>query len=295
VNGFSKLKWESLSGALRILKKLPLKWAVRAGAFLGFLLWVFSKKKVDEAERRCVRALQTGVTNARRIVRVSYMNLGRSVIEFVTVPGSGRPFRSVVSVHGEEHLRKAVAAGNGVLMLSAHIGNWEFGASVLAERGYPMNAIGADQRDERVTDRIIRLRAMCGVKTVSKGFDLKAAIRCLKRGEVLAVLIDQDVREKGVFVPFLGLPASTPYGPAKIACKLESVILPCFMIRRGNSENHDLHILPSPWKSGRPEQHETMEHAMTLCNNVLSEWISRYPEQWMWLYPRWASTSGEQR
>ncbi len=52
--------------------------------------------------------------------------------------------------------------------------------------------------------------------TVSKGFDLKAAIRCLQRGEALAILVDQDVRDKGVVVPFLGLPASTPYGPAKV-------------------------------------------------------------------------------
>ena len=291
MNSFSELRWKIVSGALQILKIFPLWCAVRLGAFLGLLLWAMSKKRVDKAEKRCVRALQIGVTTARKIVRGSYMNLGRSVLEFVVLPGSGRSMRSIVHIHGEEHLQKAVASGGGVILLSAHMGNWEFGAAALAERGYPMNAIGADQRDDRITDRIIELRALCGVKTVSKGFDLKAAIRCLKQGEVLAILIDQDVRDKGVVVPFLGLPASTPYGPAKIACKLGSVILPSFMIRRGSSAEHDLYILPSPWEKGRPEPDESVEHAMLLCNDLISEWIRRFPEQWMWLYPRWASTS----
>ncbi len=287
------MKWTALSGVLRLLKRLPLSWSVRLGASLGWILWALSKKKVDEAERRCVRALQIGPTLARGIVRRSYMNLGRSVAEFAAVPGSGRSMRSLVHVHGEEYLREAMRRGCGVVFLSGHIGNWEFGAAVLAEAGYPMNAIGADQREDRVTDLIINNRALCGVRTVSKGFDLKAAIRCLKSGEALAILIDQDVRDKGVVVPFLGIPASTPYGPAKIAEKLGCVILPSFMIRRGTSAEHDLHILPSPWKNGGPEPDESMEEAMTRCNDLISEYIRRFPDQWMWLYPRWASTTGE--
>lgn len=293
VKDFSEIKWKALSGVLRLLKRMPLTWSVRFGASLGWLLWALDKKKVDKAERRCVRALQAGPTIARGIVRRSYMNLGRSVAEFAAVPGSGRSMRSIVHVHGEEHLREALEFGNGVIFLSGHIGNWEFGAAVLAEMGYPMNAIGADQRDERVTDLIIGLRALSGVTTVSKGFDLKAAIRCLKRGEALAILIDQDVRERGVVVPFLGIPASTPYGPAKIAEKLGAVILPSFMLRRGTSAEHDLYILPSPWKNGRPEPDESMEDAMTRCNDLIGEYIRFAPDQWMWLYPRWASTTEE--
>ncbi len=293
VKDFSEIKWKALSGVLRLLKRMPLTWSVRFGASLGWLLWALDKKKVDKAERRCVRALQAGPTIARGIVRRSYMNLGRSVAEFAAVPGSGRSMRSIVHVHGEEHLREALESGNGVIFLSGHIGNWEFGAAVLAEMGYPMNAIGADQRDERVTDLIIGLRALSGVTTVSKGFDLKAAIRCLKRGEALAILIDQDVRERGVVVPFLGIPASTPYGPAKIAEKLGAVILPSFMLRRGTSAEHDLYILPSPWKNGRPEPDESMEDAMTRCNDLIGEYIRFAPDQWMWLYPRWASTTEE--
>ena len=284
--------WKTAKAAQKVMCSLPYGMAVRLGGVLGILLWACSKKKVDGAERRCVRALSVGVTEARRIVRRSYANLGRSVAEFVSVGKARSLLPSIVEIHGEEHLAKAFEKGKGVIFLSAHLGNWELGAAAVAARGYPMNAIGADQRDDRITDLIMANRSEFGVKTVSKGFDLKAAIRCLQRGEVLAILIDQDVREKGVVVPFLGLPASTPYGPVKIAQRTRSVLLPVFMVRRGSSLRHDLHFLPSPWKDGYPEEGTDMESAMTVCNDHVSRWIRSSPEQWMWLYPRWSSTEG---
>ncbi len=290
---FSEMQGETTWKILTLVKKgmtaLPYKAAVSFGAGLGTLLWALSKKKVDEAERSCVRSLQVGVTTARTIVRSSYANLGRSVGEFVSAAKKKADLGALVEIHGEEHLREALARGRGVILLSAHMGNWELGAGAVAARGYPMNGIGADQRDDRITQLIIDTREEYGVKTVSKGFDLKSAIRCLKQGEILAILVDQDAGRNGVVVPFLGLPASTPYGPAKMAQHLGSTILPVFMIRRGKTIYHDLYILPSPWEEGYPDREESMESAMERCNEIISGWISRYPEQWMWLSRRWAS------
>jgi KDO2-lipid IV(A) lauroyltransferase len=125
----------------------------------------------------------------------------------------------IMTVDGEEHLRRAMELGKGAIFLSAHIGNWEYGAAILAHKGFPINAIGAEQRDPRITEAIVDLRRSAGVKPVGKGLDLKGAISCLKAGEVLAVLLDQDARDMGVVSPFLGFPASTPVGPIKLARK----------------------------------------------------------------------------
>lgn len=285
----SETTWKILTLVKKGMTALPYKWAVSLGAGLGGLLWALSKKNVDEAERSCVHSLQVGVTTAREIVRSSYANLGRSVGEFVCASQKKVDLGALVEIHGEEYLQEALGRNRGVIFLSVHMGNWELGAAALAARCYPMNGIGADQRDDRITQLIIDTREEYGVKTVSKGFDLKSAIRCLKQGEILAILIDQDAGKNGVVVPFLGLPASTPYGPAKMAQHLRSTILPVFMIRRGKSIYHDLHILPSPWEEGYPNREESMESAMGRCNEILSDWISRYPGQWMWLSRRWAS------
>lgn len=272
---------------------MPHSLALGLGGGLGSLLRLLSRKKVDAAEARCVKALGLGVTPAREVVRGAYANLGRSVAEFLRFPVIGGKIESLVEVHGEEFLRDALGRGKGVILLTAHFGNWEIAAATLSRHGFPMNAIGAEQRDSRITDRIAELRESFGIKTISKGFDLKSAIRCLKRGEVLGVLLDQDPRDKGLVVPFLGLPASTPYGPVKLAQKLGAAIVPLFIVRRDDGIHHDLHLLPALEGEGGEPFGEDIERDVLLCNNLISDWIRKHPDHWLWLYPRWASTLGD--
>jgi KDO2-lipid IV(A) lauroyltransferase len=131
---------------------------------------------------------------------------------------------------------------------------------------------------------LVELRKGVGVTTIGKGFDLRGAIGCLRHGEILGVLLDQDAKEKGVVAPFLGLPASTPYGPVKLAQRMGSPIVPLFIVRRDSVCRHDLYVLPPL------EVTADVKASVTRCNDVISEWIARFPEGWLWLYPRWAST-----
>ncbi len=278
--------WKIIGAVRGVFDALPHRAALGFGATLARAVGFLSRKGTDRAEKNCVRALQVGVTTARSIVRESYGNLGRSIAEFSRMPRREEILDNM-EIHGEEHLKRALAAGKGVILLSAHLGNWEMGAAALARKGYPVNAIGADQRDDRITDLISGIRESCGVRTVGKGFDLKAAFRCLKSGEALAILIDQDAKSHGLVVPFLGLPASTPYGPVKMARRLGSAILPVFAIRRGTGHLHDLNILPPLVL----QEGENLEMDVTLCNNIISTWIMEYPGQWLWLTDRWAWTS----
>ena len=285
--------WLVIKGLERLFAVLPHGAALALGGALGRLLHALSRKKVDAAEARCVSALGLGINPARRIVRGSYVNLGRSVAEFLRFPVMGESLDSLVKISGEENLKEALTGGRGVILLTAHFGNWEMAAAALSRKGFPMNAIGAEQRDPRVTDRIAELRESFGVKTISKGFDLKAALRCLQRGEVLGILLDQDPRQKGMVVPFLGLPASTPYGPVKMARKLGAAIVPLFIVRREDGIHHDLYLLPALEGEGGKSFGEDLEKDVTRCNDLISEWICRFPDHWLWLYPRWSSTLGD--
>ncbi len=287
------LTWFLLSGFGKLVNLLPHRVSVRLGEIVGILVWFFSRARVDRAEARCVKVLQVGVTRARGIVRESYHNLGRGLAEVLRLPTLGENIVEFVEIHGEENLKEAFERGKGVIGLTAHFGNWEYSAAVLSVKGYPMNAIGADQRDPRITDLIVSLRASCGVKTMSKGFDLKGAIRCLRDGEILGVLLDQDFAENGMIVPFMGIPASTPFGPVKMAERIGSAIVPMFIVRRHDGIHHDLYILPALEDAGGGPFGRDVEASLTLCNDVLSEWITRFPGHWMWLYPRWASTTGD--
>jgi KDO2-lipid IV(A) lauroyltransferase len=284
--------WLALSVIERTVRLLPHRWALAFGAGLGSLVRLCSRKRVDKAEARCVRALGVGVSTAREIVTQSYRNLGRSLVEFYRLPLTASHIGDYVTIHGEDHLRQALERGKGVILMTAHFGSWEVAAAMLARGGFPMNAIGAEQRDERITAKIESLRAQAGVKPIGKGFDLKAALACLRRGEILGVLLDQDARDKGMVVPFLGLPASTPYGPVKLAHKLGAAVVPIFTVRRPDGFTHDLHLLP-PLEGKSGPFGADLEADLAQCNEILSRWIRDYPDHWLWLYPRWMSTLGD--
>ena len=109
--------WLALSCVERLARLLPRRAAVALGAFLGGVVHFVSRKKVDAAEARCVRALGVGVTTAREIVARSYCNLGRSVMEFYRLPLLSDEGDRLVTVRGEEHLRRAYERGRGVILL----------------------------------------------------------------------------------------------------------------------------------------------------------------------------------
>lgn len=285
--------WAALRFFAKLCNFLPHQNAVALGAFLGSVVERHSPDRVSRAQARCARILGITRDEAAKIVSGVYKNYGRSLVEFVRLPRMADQLESLIEVEGEEYLRAALEEGHGVIFLSCHTGNWEYAAAILARRGFPMNAIGADQRDSRVTDMLKKLRGDAGVQTVGKGLNLKEAIACLKKNEVLAILLDQDARDAGIVSPFLGTPASTPYGPIKLAQKFGSPVIPAHIVRMKDGVHSKLTIEPPlAGKDGRPFG-EDLQYAVDSCNEKISSWIRETPDQWLWMYPRWATTTGD--
>ena len=282
--------WYTICVLSRIFCALPHKTAVRLGDFLGRVMWFFSKKRVDKAEQRCVRSLGVGVTLARKIVLGSYRNIGRGVAETLRLPKVAPDIDKYVTLEGREIVVDALAAGKSVILLVGHLDNWEY-ANIYLSRFLPMNVIAANQRDPRITDLLMKIRSLGGTHNVQKGQGLKGALRCLKNGEILCVLLDQDAKDQGVIVPFLGQPASTPVGIAKLAERFGSVVVPIHIVRNPDGFTHSLTFeTPLRDPSGAPFG-ANVETSLRLCNDRISAWILEHPEQWLiWLYPRWAST-----
>jgi KDO2-lipid IV(A) lauroyltransferase len=285
--------WASVLAFRSLCRALPHSAALSAGASLGRAVGRLSRKRFEKTRTRCARVLGVDRADAGRVVSGAYEHFGRCLAEFLRLPLMADRLTGLVDLEGVEFLREALAMGRGVIFLSAHIGNWEYGAALLARMGFPVNAIGAEQRDPRITDAVADTRRSVGVNHVSKGLGLKAALSCLKRGEVLCVLLDQDARDSGVVSPFLGLPASTPIGPIKLAGKFGAPVLPVRIIRRPDGERFSMTVYPPlEGRDGEPFGAD-IRYAADRCNEVISSWIRETPEQWMWMYPRWASTTGD--
>ncbi len=282
--------WYLICVLQKIFCLLPHRAAVRLGDFLGRVMWLVCKKKVDKAERRCVRVLGTGVTTARGIVLRSYRNIGRAVAETLRLPVIAPNVEQYVTIEGAENLQAALDAGRGAILLLGHLDNWEI-ANICVSKRFPLNVVAANQRDHRITDLLMRLRGLSGAHNVQKGQGLKGAIRCLRSGEVLCILLDQDAKENGVVVPFVGEPASTPTGIAKLAARFGSAVIPTHIVRCADGFSHRVIFEPALRDPDGGVFGENEKTALRLCNDRISAWILEHPDQWLlWLYPRWAST-----
>jgi KDO2-lipid IV(A) lauroyltransferase len=222
---------------------------------------------------------------ARRVFVELYRNGGETV-RFLKRPA--RELLDLVDVEGEEHLEAALAGGRGVVGVTGHIGAWELIAGYVAQRGFAVTVLARPLKEESFEFFLEELRRRLGISTVPESGDLRPALRTLRAGGVLGLLIDQGRRGPGIWVPFLGRPARMASGAAELARRTGALLLPLGIRRVGSRQR--LTVLPPvdvDW------QHPGATAAVTaaLCRS-LESLIWRCPEQWTWMYDAWAVAAG---
>ena len=282
--------WRALNAFRKTVCALPHEKAVALGGVLGGLVGRFSKKKAGEATKRCAKILGVSEERAREIVIGSYANFGRSAAEFARMPIVAERINDYVTSSGHEYIIDSVRSGRGAILATAHIGNWEYGACWVSRHlGLPVNSLGADQRDPHITEMIKELRAIGGCKALGKSTDLRAMMKALQNGEIIAVPVDQDSKEHGVLSPFLGYPASSPSGPARLAAKTGCDVITCACVRRPDGVTFEMMFNPPLKGRDGGAFGKDIQSSVDDLNEQVSEIIRKYPDQWMWMYPRWES------
>ncbi|HEV2106475.1 MAG TPA: lysophospholipid acyltransferase family protein, partial [Candidatus Eisenbacteria bacterium] len=186
---------------------------------------------------------------------------------------------------GEEHLRAAAARGRGVIALGGHVGNFELAGAALA-RLHAFDFVVRPLANPAVERWITRRRALAGVGRIRTGPGMRRAFAALAAGRWVAMLGDQDARRHGVFVPFLGRPASTPAGPARLSLASGAPIV-FGACTRAPDGRHELRIHPPLVPEGDARDPEAVR-ALTARHVALLEGVVRArPEAWFWLHRRW--------
>jgi KDO2-lipid IV(A) lauroyltransferase len=290
----NKLSSFALVSAVRLVNILPHRAALKFGAFLGTLAWIFSKRKVDRAEARCVSALGMGITLARAAVRASFVNMGKSVAEFACFRRLAPQLEFLFSIEGKERLDEVLARGKGAIVMSAHFDNWEMAGARLTAEGYSIMPVYTPQRNEGgLNDLISEQRAAMKMEMIpSEGFGLREVVRALRGGGIVIFMQDLDARKEGVVVPFLGLPASAATGLVKMHRKFGTPVIAIFSTRNPDGVHHTIRIekvvSDQLDEDGNPFG-TNMEKSLKMCNNVLEEWVTNYSTQWTWLLDKWES------
>jgi Kdo2-lipid IVA lauroyltransferase/acyltransferase len=248
--------------------------------------------RLRRVARRNLEMAYPGKTPAEReaIIDEVFRSIARLLYAFARFPQINRENISKwIRYEGLEHYLDAKKAGRGVLIATAHFGNWELSAFAHAVMTEPMHVM-IRPIDNPAIDRLVEeRRQLSGNKLISKRDGARAVLRALQQNEAVGILIDQNTSlDEGVFVNFFGTPACANTGFAKIAARTGATVIPGFALWSEAEARYVLHFHPPIAMSGDAAEDTQRLH------KFLEDVIREHPGQWLWIHRRWKTRpSGE--
>ena len=279
----------------RIICCLPHSALLTLGRGAGILYYRFIKKQRQRGIRQMMAGLAISEEEAKKLVKASFINMATNVFEIFYMPRlNENNFRAYIDIEHLERLTDALAEGHGVVVLTGHIGTWEWLSAAFTLSGLPVTAIAKPQPNEQYTRVLNDLRATIHVEIFSRGTsELLAAARALKQGKILGFLADQDAGPGGAFIDFLGRPASTPMGPAVFSRKFNAPVIPAFILRQEDGRHRVI-----VGEALRYEDHGDTDRDLydftVRMTRILERVVRENPTQWLWFQKRW-NTPPEER
>lgn len=218
----------------------------------------------------------------------SYESLGRTSIETAILPGTSREeiLARVDRVEGWEHVERGLAAGKGIILVTGHLGNWEFGGAYFAARGAPIDVVARGMANPIFEAYLGRTRRKIGMEVIHDKDAVRRTPRALRDNHCVAFVSDHDALGlASTFVPFFGRPAKTPRGPAVFALRFEVPVLFVAIVREATG-NYAVLIDPVPI-ANTGDRESDIDTIVLTYTQMLEAYVRRYPDQYFWQHRRW--------
>lgn len=267
---------------------LPIKIGYSIATFLAILQFYISKKDREIVLGNLKAVLKTDDSaTLRRIEKEVFINFAKYLVDFFRFSKLDKIYlESNVKFVGKDNLDKALKKGKGVIVLTAHIGNYELGGAVVALLGYPLNVVALDHKNKLVNSFFIKQRRTAKMNVIPMGAALKRCYECLTKGEVIALLGDRDFSGHGIRVKFLGKDSSIPKGPAVLSLRTGALIVPAFIVRLPDDTFQFAFEKPISYSS-TDNFDSDVQRITESCIKVIEENIRKYPSQWFMFRRFW--------
>ncbi len=278
----------SMKGFVRALPWMPARLvytytsAVARASFV--LLWKYRRRM----EQNLALAMADELPSPQQrqaVIRKAWRNFAQGILETLTLMHAPKEnILAASGIEGEEHLKRALAKGKGVIALSAHLGNFTLIGVRLAAAGYPFAVLIKQPRDPRVARIMDDFRTRAGVQTISAKPRREAVRGILKalRSKGIVLVIADEFKSGGVPVEFFGIRSPAPRGPATLALRTGAATVPMYMVRDSN-DRLTLYIEPEIELSRSDGLEDDVAANTVLFTRVIEAMIRRHPDQWNWL------------
>lgn len=277
--------------ALEILAKIPRRQLVRLAIPLGKIWYGLDPYHRRIALKNMWNAFgrEKKAFEIKQMVRANFIQLVRVTLEIPSLLKlSRRNLDTYVEISGIENLMSALAGGKGVLVLTAHLGNWELMALAASiELNLPMNVM-VRPLDSVPFDRVItEVRSRTGNRVLDKDKSAGIVSQMLNENQVIGILLDQNSSwYEGVYVPFFGKIACTNKGLAMFAMRYGAIVVPAFNVRQKDGRYRIMIEPPLELVRTGNISSDIVENTARF-NAVIEKYIRMAPDNWLWVHRRW--------
>ena len=275
---------------LELLGLLPRRAARAVGAGIGWIAYAATPRLRRAGWKNLELAFPEMPTAEReKILRAMYRQLGWQLAEFCHMSGYAlERANQFIRYEGLENYLAAQRRGQGVLILTGHLGAWELSSFYHSLAGHPMSMI-IRRLDNPWIDRLVNdIRTQHGNRVLPKDDFARGLIAAMRAGDTVGVLMDTNMTPpQGVFVDFFGRAACTASGVARVALRTGAAVLPGFLVWEPAEKRYVLHFLPELQLIDTGDSEADAIANTQLFTTALENVIRRYPEQWLWVHRRW--------
>jgi KDO2-lipid IV(A) lauroyltransferase len=231
-------------------------------------------------------ALDLPANSARvqRLVRRMFANYGEYMADFFRLPQMPPQKADAVfaGLKGEHVIKAALDRGKGVILLSAHIGNWEFGGTMVRHANYPLAVVSLPHNSAPTNALVNRMRGAKGISVIevdASPFSAIPILQHLRQNGVVAMIGDKDFFGNGQVIPYFGRAVRFPIGPVTIAMTSGAALIPAFVLKQSNGTYFG--VLEEPIQiTTEGSRDQAIQANLEKVVAVFEHYIRNYPDQW---------------
>jgi len=280
---------------LGFVRFVPRRVCVFFGRVFANIYWLFARSRREVVIQNLLPALNNDRAAATAKAKELIHGFAIKVVDLWRYETGLEIENTFGHATGWDHFENAVAQKRGVLLLTPHLGNWEFGGPWLTQKGIKLQVITMAEPGKNFTQLRQASRARWNIETLVIGTDAFAFVEIIRRleaGAVIALLIDRPLASTSATVNLFGRPFSASTAAAELARASGCTLLPVYLPRSGDT--YEAHVLPEI-SYDRPTLRDTVARQQ-LTQKIVTAFepvIQQHIEQWYQFVPVWPAEKNQ--